>query len=326
MSEQANVILNIPQGIDMVDLVGPGSKIAHLVEDSFDATITLRGDKIVIAGEPAEADAIAKLFSDLMDHVLAGHPSDIHAVRSAVGHIKGEGRYVNPFNNDVVLYAHGRSVRPKTLGQKRYVDAIRQNTITFGVGPAGTGKTYLAMASALAALRNKEVRRLVFTRPVVEAGENLGFLPGTLEEKIDPYIRPLFDALYDMLEREQAASLLENGVIEVAPLAFMRGRTFNDSFLILDEAQNTTPAQMKLFLTRLGFRSKMVVTGDDTQLDLPRGISGLKGIEDILGDVDDIAFCRFDEVDVVRHSLVAKIVEAYAKAETRKDGGHGSIG
>ncbi|MDO4533085.1 MAG: PhoH family protein [Coriobacteriia bacterium] len=315
MSEQANITLDIPHGVDMVDLVGPGSKIAHLIEDSFDASVTLRGERITISGNAAEVDALAKLFSDLIDHVLAGHPSDIHAVRSAIGHIKGEGRYENPFNNDVVLTAHGRSVRPKTLGQKRYVDAIRANTITFGVGPAGTGKTYLAMACAIAALRNKEVRRLVFTRPVVEAGENLGFLPGTLEEKIDPYIRPLFDALYDMMEREQADELLESGVIEVAPLAFMRGRTFNDSFLILDEAQNTTPGQMKLFLTRLGFRSKMVVTGDDTQLDLPRGVSGLKGIQDILGEVDDIAFCRFGEVDVVRNSLVAKIVEAYAKAE-----------
>ena len=315
MTEQANITIEIPHGVDMVELVGPGSQIAHLIEDSFDATVTLRGDRIVVAGEPNEADALAKLFSDLIDHVLSGRPSDVHAVRSAIGHIKGEGRYENPFTDDVVLTAHGRSVRPKTLGQKRYVDAIRANTITFGIGPAGTGKTYLAMACAIAALRAKQVRRLVFTRPVVEAGENLGFLPGTLEEKIDPYIRPLFDALYDMLEREQADALLENGVIEVAPLAFMRGRTFNDSFLILDEAQNTTPAQMKLFLTRLGFRSKMVVTGDDTQLDLPHGISGLKGIQEILGGVDDIAFCRFGDVDVVRHSLVAKIVEAYARAE-----------
>ena len=315
MNEQASIIIDIPQGVDMIDLVGPTNQIAHLIEDSFDATITIRGDQIVINGAPAQADGIAKLFSDLIDHVLSGRPSDIHAVRSAIGHIKGEGRYENPFTDDVVLVAHGRSVRPKTLGQKRYVDAIRKNTITFGIGPAGTGKTYLAMASAIAALKAKQVRRLVFTRPVVEAGENLGFLPGTLEEKIDPYIRPLFDALYDMLEREQADALLQDGVIEVAPLAFMRGRTFNDSFLILDEAQNTTPAQMKLFLTRLGFRSKMVITGDDTQLDLPRGVSGLKGIEGILGDVDDIAFCRFGDVDVVRHSLVAKIVEAYARAE-----------
>jgi len=319
MNERANITIAIPHGVDMLELVGPGSRIAHLIEDSFDSTVTLRGDTIAISGESAEADALAKLYSDLIDHVLAGRPADAHAVRSAIAHIKAEGRYVNPFNDDVVLSAQGRLVRPKTLGQKRYVDAIRKNTITFGIGPAGTGKTYLAMASAIAALRAKEVRKLVFTRPVVEAGENLGFLPGTLEEKIDPYIRPLFDALFDMVEREQANALLDSGVIEVAPLAFMRGRTFNDSFLILDEAQNTTPEQMKLFLTRLGFRSKMVVTGDDTQLDLPRGISGLKGIQKILGDVDDIAFCRFGEVDVVRHSLVAKIVEAYAKAEAGKD-------
>lgn len=317
MNEIATTRVAIPRGVDMALLVGPGNQIVHLIEDSFDARITVRGDSISITGSPSETDALAKLFSDLIDHILAGHPSDLNAVRSAIGLVKGGDAYENPFSDDVILEAHGRRVRPKTLGQKRYVDAIRSNTITFGIGPAGTGKTYLAMACAIAALKRHEVRKLVFTRPVVEAGENLGFLPGTLEEKIDPYIRPLFDALYDMLEREQAAALLEAGVIEVAPLAFMRGRTFNDSFLILDEAQNTTPEQMKLFLTRLGFRSKMVVTGDDTQLDLPRGISGLKGLQDILGEVNDIAFCRFGEVDVVRHSLVAQIVAAYAKAEQK---------
>ena len=319
-TERAALVVDIPQGVEMVRLVGPGSRIAHLIEDSFDARVTLRGDSIAIQGEPAEAEALAKLFEDLIDHVLAGHPADEHAVRSAIGGIRGGGGYENPFTDDVVLTAHGRSVRPKTLGQKRYVDAIRANAITFGVGPAGTGKTYLAMACAIAALRRREVRRLVFTRPVVEAGENLGFLPGTLEEKIDPYMRPLFDALYDMLERDQADELLRGGVIEVAPLAFMRGRTFNDCFLILDEAQNTTPGQMKLFLTRLGFRSKMVVTGDDTQLDLPKGITGLKGNQDILEGVDGIAFCRFGETDVVRNSLVTQIVAAYARAGERKDG------
>lgn len=319
MTKQAHITVEIPPGVNPVDLVGPGDQVFRLIEDSFDSSIALRGDVIQIDGEAVEADALAKLFSDLVDRARAGRPGDVHAVRSAIGHIKREGRYLNPYGDDVVLSAHGRSIRAKTLGQKRYLDAILDNTITFGIGPAGTGKTYLAMASALAALRRKEVRRLVFTRPVVEAGENLGFLPGTLEEKIDPYIRPLFDALFDMLEREQAEALLETGVIEVAPLAFMRGRTFDDSFLILDEAQNTTPTQMKLFLTRLGFRSKMVVTGDDTQLDLPRGVSGLKGLEGILGSVEGIAFCRFDEVDVVRHTLVAQIVEAYARAEARGD-------
>ena len=206
------------------------------------------------------------------------------------------------------------AVRPKTAGQKRYVDAIRANTITFGVGPAGTGKTYLAMAMAVAALKRKEVGRIILTRPVVEAGENLGFLPGTLEEKIDPYIRPLYDALFDMTDMERARSLIEDGVIEIAPLAFMRGRTLNDSFIILDEAQNTTSEQMKMFLTRLGFGSKMVVTGDATQTDLPAGKSGFVSVRRILEGIDDIAFCDFTGADVVRHSLVAAIVSAYDRA------------
>ena len=218
---------------------------------------------------------------------------------------------------DILLTYRGRAIRPKTAGQKRYVDAIREHTITFGIGPAGTGKTYLAMAMAVAALKRKEVGRIILTRPVVEAGESLGFLPGTLTEKVDPYIRPLYDALFDMTDMERATQLIESGVIEIAPLAFMRGRTLNDSFIILDEAQNTTPEQMKMFLTRLGFGSKMVVTGDVTQLDLPRGISGLKGVRGILEGIDDIAFCDFTGKDVVRHSLVAAIVSAYDEA-TRK--------
>lgn len=304
----------------MIDITGAENRVARLMEDSLATRVTLRGDRIEIAGEAGEADAIAKLFSELIDRAQAGHSLDMHAVRSAIGNIAHEGRYVSPYGDDVVLDARGRKVRPKTLGQKRYLEAIRENVITFGIGPAGTGKTYLAMASALAALRDRQVNRLVFTRPVVEAGENLGFLPGTLEEKIDPYMRPLFDALFDMFEREQAEMLLESGAVEVAPLAFMRGRTFNDSFLILDEAQNTTPAQMKLFLTRLGFQSRMVITGDDTQIDLPHGQSGLIQARQTLSGIDGIAFCSFDELDVVRNPLVAKIVEAYARMEEKHAG------
>ena len=220
-----------------------------------------------------------------------------------------------PMKNDVILSFRGRSVRPKTPAQKEYVDAIRSNTITFGIGPAGTGKTYLAMAMAVAALNDKQVSRIVLTRPVVEAGENLGFLPGTLTEKIDPYIRPLYDALYELMDSARATRYINDNTIEIAPLAFMRGRTLNDAFIILDEAQNTTPQQMKMFLTRLGLGSKMVVTGDITQTDLPKGISGLKTVRQVLDGLEDIAFCEFKNVDVVRHSLVAKIVAAYARAD-----------
>jgi phosphate starvation-inducible PhoH-like protein len=218
-----------------------------------------------------------------------------------------------------IVSNRGRTIRPKTANQKRYVDAIEDNTITFGIGPAGTGKTYLAMAKAVAALQAKKVNRIVLTRPAVEAGESLGFLPGTLSEKIDPYLRPLFDALHDMIDVDSIPRLIQTGVIEVAPLAYMRGRTLNDSFIILDEAQNTTPEQMKMFLTRLGFGSKMVVTGDVTQIDLPNGAkSGLRVITDILQDIDDIAFMELTAEDVVRHRLIGDIVKAYEKFDAAK--------
>jgi phosphate starvation-inducible PhoH-like protein len=217
-----------------------------------------------------------------------------------------------------ILSSRGKSIRPKTLGQKLYVDSIDQNTIVFGVGPAGTGKTYLAMAKAVQALQRKEVSRIILTRPAVEAGERLGFLPGTLNDKIDPYLRPLFDALHEMLDPESVPKLLASGTIEVAPLAYMRGRTLNDAFIILDEAQNTTPEQMKMFLTRLGFNSKMVVTGDVTQIDLPNGTSGLRTALEVLGEVDDMSVSYLTSDDVVRHSLVAKIIDAYTKFEEAK--------
>ena len=217
------------------------------------------------------------------------------------------------------MSSRGRTIRPKTANQKHYVDAIENNTITFGIGPAGTGKTYLAMAKAVAALQAKQVNRIILTRPAVEAGEHLGFLPGTLSEKIDPYLRPLFDALHDMMDQDSIPRLMQSGVIEVAPLAYMRGRTLNDAFIILDEAQNTTPEQMKMFLTRLGFGSRMVVTGDVTQIDLPSGSrSGLNIIRDILVDIDDIAFINLNAEDVVRHSLVGDIVQAYGKFDEER--------
>jgi phosphate starvation-inducible PhoH-like protein len=217
-----------------------------------------------------------------------------------------------------ILSSRGKSIRPKTLGQKKYVDAIDQATIVFGIGPAGTGKTYLAMAKAVQALQRKEVSRIILTRPAVEAGERLGFLPGTLNDKIDPYLRPLFDALHEMLDPETVPKLMASGTIEVAPLAYMRGRTLNDSFVILDEAQNTTPEQMKMFLTRLGFNSKMIITGDITQIDLPGGTSGLRSAVQILDDVEDMAFSYLTSADVVRHSLVTKIVDAYSKFEEKQ--------
>ena len=257
---------------------------------------------------------MAALFSELFKFVEGGGTPDQPFIQRALDLLRTAEFTPSMLREDILLTYRGRAIRPKTAGQKHYVDAIRKNTITFGIGPAGTGKTYLAMAMAVAALKRKEVGRIILTRPVVEAGENLGFLPGSLNEKVDPYIRPLYDALFDMTDMERAQQLIESNVIEIAPLAFMRGRTLNDSFVILDEAQNTTPEQMKMFLTRLGFGSKMVITGDITQLDLPRGVSGLKGIEDVLGDIEGVSFGRFSGKDVVRHSLVAAIVSAYDRA------------
>ncbi len=306
----------------MALIVGPGDCLLHQIEETFAARITVRGDSIILEGDPIEVQSLTALFTELIKHVEAGGVPDSGYLTRAIDLLRTAEFSPTSLREDILLTYRGRAIRPKTAGQKRYVDAIRENTVTFGIGPAGTGKTYLAMAMAVAALKRKEVGRIILTRPVVEAGENLGFLPGSLTEKVDPYIRPLYDALFDMTDMERAQQLIESNVIEIAPLAFIRGRTLNDSFIILDEAQNTTPEQMKMFLTRLGFGSKMVITGDITQLDLPHGISGLKGVQDILDGVKGIEFCRFSGKDVVRHSLVAAIVAAYDKAQKptrRKD-------
>lgn len=317
-TDETQITLTLPERVGMEQIVGPSDCVLREVKRAFSARITVRGDTIALSGDAAEVQSLTDLFSDFIKMAAAGSDPTIDDARRAVELLR-QGEFApSILREDILLTYRGRAIRPKTAGQKRYVDAIRENTVTFGIGPAGTGKTYLAMAMAVAALKRKEVNRIILTRPVVEAGENLGFLPGTLTEKVDPYIRPLYDALFDMTDMERARELIEGGVIEIAPLAFMRGRTFNDSFIILDEAQNTTPEQMKMFLTRLGFNSKMVITGDVTQVDLPHGYSGLKGVRRILEGVEDIAFRDLTGRDVVRHNLVARIVEAYERAaETR---------
>lgn len=315
MNELDHLTLTIPGDVSTAALVGSQDEFLHLIEDSFSARITLRGDQIKLHGDPLELQSLTTLFSALIKTLQTGDVLTRDDVLRLLSLLKTGELAPAPMKSSVILTHRGRAIRPKTPTQKHYVDAIAKNTITFGIGPAGTGKTYLAMAMAVSALIEKRVNRIVLTRPVVEAGENLGFLPGTLTEKIDPYIRPLYDALFEMMDGVRAQRYLDEGTIEIAPLAFMRGRTLNNAFIVLDEAQNTTPQQMKMFLTRLGLGSKMVVTGDITQTDLPKGISGLKTVRQVLGELDDIAFCEFKSTDVVRHSLVAKIVSAYARAE-----------
>ncbi len=308
--EPTHVRLTIPDSIDPTELMGPADVLLRRVEGAFDATISVRGNHIALAGDPDEVEVATSVFSRMIRLVEAGEGLTCEDVDLLIDRVRHGAERMNVLADDVLLTYRGRALRPKTSGQKRYVDSIRRNTITFGIGPAGTGKTYLAMAMAVAALKRKEVGRIVLARPVVEAGESLGFLPGTLQEKLDPYVRPLYDALFDMTDMERGNSLIEQGVIEIAPLAFMRGRTMNDAFVILDEAQNTTPEQMKMFLTRLGFGSKFVVTGDASQKDL-RGASGLDHARRVLQGVDDVAFVDLDRNDIVRHTLVARIVDAY---------------
>jgi phosphate starvation-inducible protein PhoH and related proteins len=295
------------------EIAAIGDGVLDSLRDRLRCTIRLRGNRLTIEGDEERVTEARAVVDELVELVEGGHeigPSTVDAVIGALDQVED----VREVFEDVVWRHRGKKIAPKTVTQKRYVDAIRDCVVTFGIGPAGTGKTYLAMALAVAALSDRQVGRIILTRPAVEAGERLGYLPGTMLEKVDPYLRPLFDALYDMLDADRLASYMEKGIIEVAPLAFMRGRTLNDSFIILDEAQNTSPEQMQMFLTRLGFGSKVVVTGDVTQVDLPREqASGLIQVQHILGSLDGVAFVRFGHEDVVRHKLVQRIVEAYRK-------------
>ncbi|QIK76002.1 PhoH family protein [Nocardioides piscis] len=315
----------VPNSIDMVNVLGPGDAHLGLIERAFDATVHVRGNRITLTGEPAEIALAERLLDEIVTLIRTGQGVSTETVERIISMMKAESteRPADVLSLNI-LSNRGRTIRPKTLNQKRYVDSIDKHTITFGIGPAGTGKTYLAMAKAVQALQAKTVNRIILSRPAVEAGERLGFLPGTLTEKIDPYLRPLYDALHDMIDPETIPKLMAAGTIEVAPLAFLRGRSLNDSFIILDEAQNTTPEQMKMFLTRLGFGSKIVVTGDVTQVDLPSGTkSGLRVVEEILDGIEDVSFNRLTSHDVVRHRLVGQIVAAYdeheALAESRSD-------
>jgi len=303
----------------MVRLLGARDEMLRLVESSVASDVHVRGNEITITGKPADNALTERIFAELLELIEKGETLTADAVRRTVGMLT-DGTDERPAEVLTlnILSRRGRTIRPKTLGQKRYVDAIDQHTIVFGIGPAGTGKTYLAMAKAVQSLQAKQVNRIILTRPAVEAGERLGFLPGTLYEKIDPYLRPLYDALHDMLDPDSIPRLMQAGTIEVAPLAYMRGRTLNDAFIILDEAQNTTPEQMKMFLTRLGFGSKIVVTGDITQVDLPGGTSGLRVVRDILDGVEDVHFSSLSSADVVRHRLVSDIVDAYARYDAEQ--------
>lgn len=303
--DSKTVVIEI-SGVDPIFVFGPEDKLLRTIEDSFpDVRFTARGNEVEISG-PATSVALAEQrLRQIISAVSSGRevtPADLN-------------RTEPDLLSQSILSSRGKSIRPKTAGQKEYVESIDKNTIVFGIGPAGTGKTYLAMAKAVQALQRKEVSRIILTRPAVEAGERLGFLPGTLSEKIDPYLRPLFDALHEMLDPDAVPRMIATGTIEVAPLAYMRGRTLNDSFIILDEAQNTTAEQMKMFLTRLGFNSKMVVTGDITQVDLQGGVSGLRVASRVLANVDDVYFSQMSSADVIRHPLVGKIVDAYDRAD-----------
>ncbi|MFF2776596.1 PhoH family protein [Streptomyces sp. NPDC058052] len=324
---EARAHFAVPAKHPMVTVLGSGDSLLRVIEQAFPrADIHVRGNQVSAVGDPAEVALVQRLFDEMMLVLRTGQPMTEDAVERSIAMLKasddGAGADETPAEvlTQNILSSRGRTIRPKTLNQKRYVDAIDKHTIVFGIGPAGTGKTYLAMAKAVQALQSKQVTRIILTRPAVEAGERLGFLPGTLYEKIDPYLRPLYDALHDMLDPDSIPKLMASGTIEVAPLAYMRGRTLNDAFIILDEAQNTNPEQMKMFLTRLGFDSKIVITGDVTQVDLPNGTkSGLRQVRDILDGVPDVHFSTLTSQDVVRHKLVGRIVDAYEKYDSANE-------
>ena len=306
----------VPPEVSMVSLLGTRDELLRVVERSFPRVdVHVRGNEVTMTGRPAEIAVVERLLDEMLAVLATGQTLSADNVERSISMLRQQTveRPADVLTMNI-LSGRGRSIRPKTVGQKRYVDAIDTSTIVFGIGPAGTGKTYLAMAKAVQALQAKAVNRIILTRPAVEAGERLGFLPGSLTDKIDPYLRPLYDALHDMVDPESIPRLITAGTIEVAPLAYMRGRTLNDAFIVLDEAQNTSAEQMKMFLTRLGFGSKMVVTGDVTQVDLPSGTSsGLRVVQEILDGVDDVHFARLTSTDVVRHRLVSEIVEAYGR-------------
>lgn len=314
----------IPEKHPMVTLLGTADSLLRVIEQGFPAAdIHVRGNEVTATGVRAEVALVQRLFNEMMLVLRTGQPLTEDSVERSIAMLRSQDPD-SPAPSQVftanILSNRGRTIRPKTLNQQRYVEAIDRHTIVFGLGPAGTGKTYLAMAKAVQALQAKEVNRIILTRPAVEAGERLGFLPGTLYEKIDPYLRPLYDALHDMMDPDSIPRLMAAGTIEVAPLAYMRGRTLNDAFIILDEAQNTSPEQMKMFLTRLGFNSRVVVTGDTSQIDLPGGTrSGLKVVQEILADVPDIHFSVLTSTDVVRHKLVGRIVDAYERWDARQE-------
>ncbi len=314
--QQTSVKLHVPGNHLMSGLLGERGQHLRSIEGAFPGnTVHVRGNEVTVAGPDAEQ--IARLFEELIALLERGQGLDAPGLTRMIDMVRADERPSEVLTAEVLRSAKGRVIRPKSSGQKRYVEAIRDNVITFGMGPAGTGKSWLAVAMAVRSLQAKEVDRIILTRPLVEAGERLGFLPGDLMAKVDPYLRPLYDALFDMVDAEGAQKLFERGAVEVAPLAFMRGRTLNNSFIILDEAQNTTPEQMKMFLTRIGFGSRAVITGDSTQTDVPGGRSGLQGLEQVLGGIDGLGFVHLSSRDVVRHRIVQDIVNAYDRAATR---------
>ena len=314
-----HAIVVVPTSTPMVSIVGARDELVKVIENAFpDVVLMVRGNEITIDGSLENVTLIQALISDMIVMLRTGQGLTPEAIERSIVMLRSDVRPADVLASNI-LSSRGKTIRAKTLNQKKYVDAIDAHTVVFGIGPAGTGKTYLAVAKAVQALQSKQVSRIILTRPAVEAGERLGFLPGTLSEKIDPYLRPLYDALHDMVDPDSIPRLMTSGVIEVAPLAYMRGRTLNDAFIILDEAQNTTAEQMKMFLTRLGFGSTMVITGDVTQVDLPSGTaSGLRIVRDILSSIEDVAFCELSSTDVVRHRLVGQIVDAYSKYDEAK--------